>query len=170
MFVGQTYKVPCAVLEDRWILKSTNLPFIFETDELDPDDELLYKPLILPIYLNLHDDIESGQDYKHYHVDTRWNYNYGFERNRIIESDVKEIVYLDLELLKTEERFKTTPDLIYKHIHNHSCKNMKCVHKGFDLSNQLVINGKVTCPLHGLVYDYSPSILTVNFKETLNLK
>ena len=117
------------------------------------------KIVIIPLIDHIHSDLESGQDYKHYHVDTRYNgyqdlskYYVDYPGIRIREGQFKLDWFM---LIKYSEKYKaiTSKKLI------RACKlsgdrliNNRCVHKGFDLSEIEPVNGVITCPLHELKY------------------
>jgi hypothetical protein len=111
---------------------------------------------ITPIYDCLHDDIENGQDYKHYHQDTRWDLldeqllNFKIVHNiRPIPKDYLGIIHLKLNKIHELEQYPTPNNMIpnYSQV---KLNCLKCPHRGYDLSNVKPDElGIIICPLHG---------------------
>lgn len=150
--LNDLYYVPCFFKEYKNYLKYNGINNIIEK-------------LIIPYIDYYHDDVENGQKEKHYHFDDRFI---------PVDNDTKipsfyPTRFTNFQMLITEKYYKR--DIIMKcvslkidsitplfNIKNsklkHKCihKN-KCPHRGYDLSNELVINGIITCPLHNLKFD-----------------
>ena len=144
--IGKTYLVPC-------ILKSLEDSFIE----------------VFPVINNLHSDKENGQDYLHYHIDSRFikpdlpQYK---KQNKLYDGHVMtrqrrcnfekgekipELQYIPLKCFDVNVRWSVAPTGNSKFKRN-CCKNNKCLHRGYELSNEREKNGIITCPLHGLSY------------------
>lgn len=130
--IGQTYKVPCAVF----------------------NGEMTGKKYVVPIYDLPHNDRESGQYATHYHTDTRFISGKHLKSGLIpirVHDNVQLKVYnrryyRHNELKSTDNKFIKDNTLNWNNV-----KEMKCPHKGYDLSNLIPdCNNIVTCPLHGL--------------------
>lgn len=143
---GVCYSVPCIVKERS---------------------ERLY---ITPVINHPHDDKENGQNEIHYHVDYRFvkhknnsnfptvinrhSKHYFVETIRPQEKLDGELEYFVLPVINEEFTGITPLDLISKSKLKHKCiYKGKCPHRGYDLSQVKAINGKITCPLHGLEFN-----------------
>lgn len=160
--IGQEYLVPCIIEERPPINK-----WVEDFGRMTPIEIMQYE--VYPIINHLHTDIENGQDYPHYHVDFRFTeldafYNvkdkiskYKFTndvRYNIIKGQIPTIEYHPLILLRLNQLGITPSNMIYKSKLKHKCIHKgKCPHRGYDLSQEPIINGKITCPLHGLEFD-----------------
>lgn len=110
----------------------------------------------IPVYLPAHNDLKSNQLEIHYHVDFRFIKDTGeFMVARIIINSLtpNKIVYLPKKLYRLTHKNTTDKKIIEKTITKNFCKGKKCVHKGYDLTNEKPKNNIITCPLHGLQYD-----------------
>lgn len=160
---GSSYLVPCLV-------------FRRTLEDWEKIDNRIY----IPVYPNIHTDIESGQPYPHFHVDYRFIrgqdflfdeydpilkvYNTLTAPSRINIKDNKKftIKLIPLRCRDSNHRYGTNPDLIAKTKLAHNCIwKGKCPHRGYDLSNEIPIDGIIICPLHGLKFD-------VNTKKVIN--
>lgn len=110
---------------------------------------------VIPLIDHLHNDKENGQEDAHYHVDSRYTnlnpltrkYPKYFGKNEKLE-------YRDLPRLSIEYKGNTPIEFISKSTFKHKCIHKgKCPHRGFDLTNIEVVDGVITCPLHGLKFD-----------------
>lgn len=125
---------------------------------------------IAPLINHLHNDKENDQHEPHYHVDTRFiDYKRQLPIKRLHKLRdnwfyYKRIYPHEFENFKIEDyylqcynssiSFITSPHLIHKSSLRHNCiYKGKCPHRGYDLSSQPIVNGVVTCPLHGLQFD-----------------
>ena len=130
---------------------------------------------IYPLIDHPHNDIENGQPEQHYHGDERFNVpqthlpkdwkvwaNAGripidSKGNIINNFGAYDKVWLEMvELFKSDELSAGMTDLnlITKSKLKHKCIHKgKCPHRGFDLSNEPIKNGVITCPLHSLQFD-----------------
>lgn len=153
LIVGEFYLVPCYV-------HSGYLKFHCS------------KSFITPLLNHPHNDIENGQFETHYHQDDRFIPKFGNKRVlksgkyeilphirlNVRESDLVKVFpkleYFALKCIKLEVDSITSPGFISKSKFKHNCiyKN-KCPHRGYDLSNEVPVNGVITCPLHGLKFD-----------------
>ncbi len=161
--IGETFLVPCIVRT------ATNLiDWRIVNGEPIPNSELKY--FITPVINHLHNDKENGQTETHYHVDYRFlkhddNGDFPNVRN-------KHSKYYFCEYLRPQEKLHgdlkyfimpvinesfagiTPVNLISKSKLKHKCIHKgKCPHRGYDLSQVKAIDGKITCPLHGLEFN-----------------
>jgi hypothetical protein len=150
--LGEKYLVPCIVSN--------------KTNEFG--DEITH---INPVINLPHSDKENGQNETHYHLDYRF---IKYERNLSnLESDFpkpinshsthrfgshirpeldasSELLYIVLPVVNV---FKGTTPVVF--INKSKLKpkcflSGKCPHKGYNLSQVPIIDGVITCPLHGL--------------------
>ena len=166
--IGQEYLVPCILkhrtrdkIEAEWV-----------NGEYEQKVVEIYNWIeVFPVLNNLHSDKESGQDYKHYHVDNRFfppnKYSYR-KQNRLYNNHfftkeprcdfkngevIPKIQYLNLRCFNTEITYITVSQVVNNLKFKHKCaKNMKCLHRGTSLEGLRDRNGIITCPLHGLKY------------------
>lgn len=133
---------------------------------------------ITPVIEHLHDDVENGQRYKHYHADYRFieyvidkhdNIDRTFINPAIIQKHSQHIwgetprpilheelklEYITLPVINEEFVGATDVKLIENSKLKRKCiHNNKCPHRGYDLSQVQSVNGIITCPLHGLKFD-----------------
>lgn len=138
---------------------------------------------IIPVINHPHNDIENGQKEIHYHMDTRF-VRFRFDKYIIIDNtnecnskhkfgrNIRPILGVDgqfgwfiLPVINEEFIFSTKLSFIKDSNLKHKCIHKgKCPHRGMDLSQIEPINGEITCPLHGLVFD------AVNKKLKTNLQ
>lgn len=162
--VGEVYLAACYIRRtDRdW---RTGLPAIY------------YSPVIN----HPHTDRENGQNEAHYHTDTRFMYDEknvetnkanipkGYEHKsyfRPEHTEDTEIQYLPLVLTHRISGGTTPSSSIKKSKLAHDCiHNGKCPHRGYDLTNEIPIDGVITCPLHGLRFDAETKKLLTNLAE-----
>jgi len=145
---GEMYLVPCFVREDLSIEK------LFVT----------------PVINHPHSDKENGQIGTHYHADYRFikhkadsdfptvinkHSKHVFAENvRPIDELSGKLEYYVLPVVNEDFTGITPVDLISKSKMKHKCIHKgKCPHRGYDLSQVKAIDGKITCPLHGLEFD-----------------
>lgn len=159
LLVGEKYLVPCIVSRRHlW-------------DEGNGEDVILY---ITPVINHPHNDIENGQKEYHYHADYRFikykqasdphsifpdvinkhPYHRFAETSRPEEKVDGEIEYFVLPVVNETFAGVTPVNLIKRSKLKHKCiYKGKCPHRGHDLSQTRAIDGKITCPLHGLQFE-----------------
>jgi len=142
---------------------------------------------IYPLIDHPHNDVENGQREQHYHGDERfnipqphlpkdWKMWCGPARIPVKKSGgiVNNIgaydkVWLErVELYMSDELSPGATDLnlITNSKLKHKCIHKgKCPHRGYDLSNEPIKNGVITCPLHSLQFDGNSGILLTNMNE-----
>lgn len=164
MIIGEYYNVLC-LFRYR------------ETNKSDIDEQVLWMDLddnpykskvikeYIPVIDHPHNDIENGQKEVHYHIDDRFysitdTTSYMVDiRPQIKNYEGKE--YKQLQCLKSLPSTITPTSLISKSKLKHKCIHKgKCPHRGYDLSNEIAINGVITCPLHGLQFDSKSKQIT----------
>lgn len=161
--IGQKYLVPC-IIEQR----SPLTKWIEDFGRMTPIEIMQYE--VYPIINHLHTDRENGQNYPHYHIDFRFTefksitsfqvretkskYHFtNYTRYHII-GDLPKIEYHPLKLLRLDQMAITDVRMIGKSKLKHKCIHKgKCPHRGYDLSQEPIIDSKITCPLHGLQFD-----------------
>ena len=119
------------------------------------------KEYFLPLYDHPHNDIENGQSEVHYHQNTKFksddiNLFQSFKNGRIVLPLVngEYLKYKILNKITNIEKYITPVHFIKNSKLKHNCiHNNKCPHRGYDLSNEKPINGIITCPLHGLMFN-----------------
>ena len=161
LIVGKFYKVKCAELKLHYSNKMV-IHFI-------------------PIIGEEHRDPQLGVKVKHYHIDGRFNNSlswfFNMENGRTstvipTESENKKKFATYLEFVKVVEKKKrcvrlTTglplfklPGIIYKQWYKDyvgkSCKGKKCPHLGHKMN---IVNGRLECPLHGLLGDIEKEVI-----------
>lgn len=147
--VGQTYLVPC-------ILKWKTNPKKGER-----------KRECTPIINYLHSDKENGQNYQHYHVDARFIQFLNLTRikggklfdfttesryNLIDGNKNYEIEYIPLRCQRNVN-YGIGGDVSKSKLKHKCITKGKCVHRGYDLSQVVPVDGIIKCPLHGLSYN-----------------
>lgn len=143
---GEKYAVPCIVRHE---------------------DDLMF---ITPVINHPHNDKENGQKEVHYHADYRF-IKHKSDNNfpTIINNHSKHVFaetvrpqyklhgnieYYVLPVINEGFAGVTNVEFIAKSKLKHKCIHEgKCPHRGYDLSQVSSINGKITCPLHGLQFD-----------------
>lgn len=149
---GESYLVPCLVKEQ-------------------------YEKLcITPVINHPHNDKENGQDEIHYHVDYRFvkheddgnfptvvnkhSKHHFVERIRPEKNLDGELEYFILPVINEEFSGITPTKLISRSKLKHKCIHKgKCPHRGYDLSQVKAVDGKITCPLHGLRFDAKSGVI-----------
>lgn len=145
LIVGENYLVPCIV---------------------NKIDTITY---ITPVINFPHNDIEHGQNEYHYHADYRFikhkndnkyptvinkhskHYYLEFIRPQITDGKLE---YFVLPMInENQSGISEGHNIIKKHLKHCNIHKGKCPHKGYDLSQEKEINGKIICPLHGLEFD-----------------
>ena len=139
--VGEWLLVPCITRIERVDKTEDELWLDHSPDAHSVVHE--YCPIVnLP-----HDDIESGQKEKHYHIDDRFDRVGDWE----IRLPIQKLTYKALQVKRTEILSRTSVGLIKHSRLDHEClKRNRCPHKGYDLSQVQEVNGRKLCPLHGL--------------------
>lgn len=175
--IGEYYLVPC-IIKDIEIKKEEKETEDYENWEiingqLDKRKSLIKtvkKKEIYPIINHLHSDKENGQEYKHYHIDYRFvevdensipkklhsKHIFGASNryNVLAENKTYKIEYHKLKCVRNNNLHITSVLAIKKSKLKHNCiYKGKCPHRGYDLSQEPIINGIITCPLHGLKFD-----------------
>jgi hypothetical protein len=162
--LGEKYLVPCLV---SYHFHEENIDE--ETLWLDLEPYTLnsvYKNTIsiTPIINHPHSDIENGQKEIHYHKDTRFidkrkpNYKSLYQFSQLPRGEVGKhgrIEYLELPVVSELFDEITPVELIKNSKLKHKCiHNGKCPHRGFKMNQVSPIDGILTCPLHGLKFNY----------------
>jgi hypothetical protein len=134
------------------------------------DNEII---CLYPVINHPHNDTENGQIETHYHVDYRFllteeaENGQGFdviderlghkcadETARLEEGINGKLEYHILQVISEKHRALTQQFFIRNSNLKHKCiVKGKCPHRGFNLSQEKAVDGKITCPLHGLVFD-----------------
>lgn len=170
---GEMFLVPCIIKEDYFGAAVIN-------------GTLTHKEgiHITPILNHPHNDVENGQKESHYHTDYRFvkhdgSYWYPHSINDHSEHiwalyprvHSHQKIYLCHTLLPVinEDFVGLTPaNFIKKSKLKHNCiYKGKCPHRGFDLSQTPIIDGKITCPLHGLQFNAETGELLTKLNELL---
>jgi nitrite reductase/ring-hydroxylating ferredoxin subunit len=154
--IGEFYLVPCMVEDKHVVTRSGPLS----------DDILAQEIHIYPVINHTHNDIENGQKDVHYHRDYRFTpmsdkYKLGdiIKSSRIYPAtdDIfknKKLEYFVMECIDVNQKIITPVSMISNSKLKHKCIHKgKCPHRGYDLSQEVPRNGKITCPLHGLQFD-----------------
>jgi hypothetical protein len=174
--IGQHYLVKC-VLTKRWNERPANREdYVIET--YDRQD------CWFPVLDIAHKDGIYGQPNSHYHVDWRFVLEQHIEAQErafkhlyprfqdaenlhyfapVMETEVVKEEYIPL-LYKRHFRefpqsqgFNTLKDIM-KDV---QMKNMKCPHHNYDMKSCQVIDGIVTCPMHGLQWNVNTGKLVI---------
>lgn len=135
LVVGEYYLVPCVYLEklDPYVAKPTHW---------------------IPVINLLHNDIENGQKYIHYHADYRFDDGRFSIYPRINWDSICRIEYRVMKCVRVVQQLPTDVERISKSKLKHDCiYKGKCPHRGMDLSQVLPENGIIRCPLHSLEFD-----------------
>jgi len=155
--INKYYKVPVVIEYENNFSENYDEEDFWLENKLDNFNKNLPLIFFTPVYLNYHSDKKSGQNYFHYHKDYRWEIPNYYNGCKIIGSvprpTKKEIVYVNLKFI-SENHIDVTPSkFLEKYNLKLKMKNYKCVHKKYDLRNEIQDkNGCITCPLHGLKY------------------
>lgn len=120
---------------------------------------------ITPLIDHKHEDMENGQFYEHYHIDTRFINSAGKVdifcssksfMARDLRITVEETLYTrNMQLRCISDKFSAITNVvnIIKSKLKHPCISKgKCPHRGYDLTDIIPVNGIITCPLHGLQF------------------
>jgi len=184
--VGNYYLVPCKVV---YMEQSTPKTYSKNIDNAWEDFSFI-KPitkkiaLITPVINRPHSDKENGQNDIHYHIDTRFmkedmdsyeDNEISYYKGYIIELDYQmrlednfELEYVPLKCISSKYDDITDISYISKSKFKHKCIHKgKCPHRGMDLSQVVPVNGKITCPLHGLEFDKDSGVLLSNIENIL---
>lgn len=163
---GETFLVPCIVREDFTQNNYDEKDLFMDLKPFKSHSKKLY---VTPVINLPHSDKENGQSEIHYHADFRFlKHNNDGDFPKVINKHSK---YIFCENIRPKEKidgvlkyfvlpvinegFKSiTPvNMISKSKLKHKCIHKgKCPHRGFDLSQVNPIDGKITCPLHGLEF------------------
>jgi hypothetical protein len=160
---GEKFLVPCIVRTDEHLID-----WEIVNGEPIPNSELKY--FVTPVINHPHNDKENGQTETHYHVDYRFlkhdgNGNFPTVRNkhskyyfcehiRPQENLHGDLQYFIMPVINESFAGITPVNLISKSKLKHKCIHKgKCPHRGYDLSQVKAIDGKITCPLHGLQFN-----------------
>ena len=123
---------------------------------------------VIPYIDYPHSDKENGQNLKHYHTEDRFvpiSDNVRLHRTIFtrLPLDVEKYYssgvelkrgYVIMKCIRTRVLSVTPTEYIYKSKLKHQCIHKgKCPHRGYDLTHEPVIDGVITCPLHGLKFD-----------------
>jgi hypothetical protein len=126
-----------------------------------------------PVLGDLHEDREYiGFPERHWHVDSRFvpkqllidgpRFGIATILSRALTTPAFE--FISVKRWKCKRQTPMHPyrfDDLWNAFQNHHLKSsMICPHKGVDLSSQPVIDGCVTCPLHGLTWSVATGKLT----------
>lgn len=164
--VGEIYLVPC-IVSDVYE-KIHNIDWDSQEMWLDDKDmsKIAYKNRkmvdITPVINYPHTDRENGQNYFHYHVDTRWQVPDFYKSSKVNKegisirmSTMNNISFIPMICNNNTYGYKTDVRLINKSKLKHDCiYKGKCPHRGMDLSQVTPDeNGIITCPLHSLKFD-----------------
>lgn len=161
---GERFLVPCLVrIEVEEILDEQELWMDLTTSF---KKKKLY---VCPVINHPHNDMENGQKETHYHLDYRFikhNNKGDFPRPKKTHSNhffgdkirptnnYGKLYYFELPVINEYFSGITPVKLIEKSKLKHKCIHKgKCPHRGYELSQVKPINGKITCPLHGLEFD-----------------
>ncbi len=148
--LGETFLVPCLVKREK-----NNITCLY------------------PVINHPHNDKENGQIETHYHVDYRFlltedaNNGQGFDviderlghkcadqLARLEEGIDGNLEYHVMQVVNEKHNALTQQFFIRNSNLKHKCIiKGKCPHRGYDLSQEVSVDGKITCPLHGLVFD-----------------
>lgn len=166
--IGKKYLVPC-IIESSGKYYSTDESVYYGTKT---------KPImyVYPIINHPHTDFESGQYYIHYHVDYRFVHMKGLipvnkDKRYEFAPNIR-FNLVDEEYSRFALGWNKSPRIEYHPLRcirlnnlgiagdvsrakmKHQCIHKgKCPHRGYDLSQEVAINGIITCPLHGLEFD-----------------
>jgi hypothetical protein len=160
---GEKYIVPCIVRTDKNIID-----WRIVNGEPTPNSELKY--FVTPVINHPHNDKENGQIETHYHVDYRFlkhdnNGNFPRVRNkhskyyfceniRPQEKLHGKLKYFVMPVINEDFAGITSVNLISKSKLKYKCIHKgKCPHRGYDLKQVKAVDGKITCPLHGLEFN-----------------
>ncbi len=164
--VGELYLVPCMVIEENTI----------PDWEVQLDGELANKNNkklhLYPVINHPHTDVENGQKESHYHRDFRFkpvfvdhylnNSKISVRVSPSIDDSFKnkKPEYFAMACVSTEQKVITPTSFISKSKLKHKCIHKgKCPHRGYDLSQEVPVDGVITCPLHGLKFDKDTKVL-----------
>lgn len=149
LVIGENYLVPCIKILDP----NTDW-YIDNTGELSLKKEFKYIPIInFP-----HNDVENNQIEVHYHIDDRFTSDdntislVGNLRIQKTKEDI--LIYKLMECIRVRPNSITPSRFIANSKLKHKCiYKGKCPHRGYDLTNEIPIDGVIICPLHALRFN-----------------
>lgn len=164
---GASYLVPCIVREEFTQNNYDDQELFMDLKPFKSHSKKLY---VTPVINLPHSDKENGQSEIHYHADYRFikhnndgdfptvknkHSKYIFCENIRPQEKIDGLLkYFVLPVINEDFAGITPVNLISKSKLKHRCIHKgKCPHRGYDLSQVKVIEGKITCPLHGLQFD-----------------
>lgn len=174
--IGEYYLVLCAMIPSPEKIQEPIWHYEFETEyeyEVSSDGDLrithteqrlvakrqvgehpIDNPIAVPVHNHPHNDIENGQPYAHYHIDTRFVERLSDLYPIRIDAKGAQLEYHAKQLLHETEYMPTGFGFIASSKLKHKCIHKgKCPHRGYNLSNIQPVNGEIHCPLHGLRFD-----------------
>lgn len=171
---GELFLVPCIVGSDYHLLD-------WKIINGEPVANYPGKVSVTPVINHPHNDKENGQPETHYHIDYRFlkhendrhfptvinrHSKYFFGKNIRPEEKIHgDLKYFPLPVINEEFAGQTSVLQILQSKLKHKCiYKGKCPHRGYDLSQVNAIDGKITCPLHGLEFDADSGVL-LNFPK-----
>lgn len=153
--VGSVYETDCLRGKLKvWVTKKK--VFDYDLQEVVEIKAHVITDVVIPIYNNYHNDLQSGQPEFHWHRDTRFKPKHKkgirlgirFEEDEFVEKPIicrcKVLCVNMFEEHATPNALIDIPQKIY------IARELRyCVHKGYDLSScQADGTGCVRCPLH----------------------
>lgn len=167
--IGKYYKVLCFI-EKKLVEKCSELEWIVKSNGEVVHENVnrsYFFEYVYPLINHPHNDIENGQKEIHYHIDDRFKIEEPYRaeyplqlRIFIKKTEKHQLQYRMVKCVKSEIRTKTSELLIKDSKLKHKCiYKGKCPHRGYDLSNEIPINGVITCPLHSLRFDSETKLL-----------
>lgn len=158
--IGDIYMVPCLVIQENTI---SDWEVQLDGELIDTNDNKLH---LYPVINHPHSDMENGQKEPHYHRDFRFspisarhylNNSTMSVRIYLKIDDAfknKKLEYFAMTCVSLQQGVITPPFMIRNSKLKHKCIHKgKCPHRGYDLSQEVPRDGKITCPLHGLQFD-----------------
>lgn len=163
---GETFLVTCIVREDFTQNNYDEQELFMDLKPFKSHSKKLY---VTPVINLPHSDKENGQSEIHYHADFRFlkhnndgdfpsvknkHSKYIFCENIRPKEKIDGVLkYFVLPVINENFKSITPVNMILKSKLKHKCIHKgKCPHRGFDLSQVKSIDGKITCPLHGLEF------------------
>jgi Rieske [2Fe-2S] domain len=163
---GETFLVPCIVREDYTQIHHDEQELYMDLKPFKSHSKKLY---VTPVINLPHSDKENGQSEIHYHADYRFikhnnDGNFPTVKNKhskyIFCENIRPkekidglLKYFVLPVINEDFKAITPVNMISKSNLKHKCIHKgKCPHRGYDLSQVKPIEGKITCPLHGLEF------------------
>lgn len=161
--VGKSYLVPCIWRQNEFEYEAVDIwssyfeskyaQIVGKTEMLN-GELVIKKHKIIPVINHPHSDRENGQKEVHYHTDNRFDSIRSAQGTRLTLSEGDKIIYYPMKCRVLEQSFVTSTLAIKKSKLKHKCIHKgKCPHRGFSLENEIPVNGVITCPLHGLMFN-----------------